>query len=313
MNDDDISSLIRLAHSTRLSLKKPSQSYFRVVSIISYEDFDGNVVNLFGANIESVFIGGSICAERAALCKLRMAHNVKSVLSILIVSDALFPLSPGLLCREFLSSYLDRKVPVIMSGSSSDFESIRCDVGDLYPFQSIYTNVERKDLLQFGASFSEKMDKIESYFEGAKLLETYSAAKEFIKYDSNHALHPISYAAAVLFDDGQIEAACQLKAAEYGSTLDPVSQLVRLIIAKGRENVEPKFLIQVDQFGIMHAPFATARALLAEQGHDGICCVVHGIDGKIKNVTIALLVPKIGSYVTDELICRASDQKTECC
>jgi len=35
------------------------------------------------------------------------------------------------------------------------------------------------------------MDKIESYFEGAKLLETYSAAKEFIKYDSNHALHPI--------------------------------------------------------------------------------------------------------------------------
>ena len=94
--------------------------------------------------------------------------------------------------------------------------------------------------------------------------------------------------ASVLFDDGSTEVAWQLKAMEYGATLDAVSLLAQPICmrqlcgggaAGGGACARPVLILQVDQFGVLHAPFAPARSFLHEHRHDGVTIAVHG-DGK---------------------------------
>lgn len=74
-----------------------------------------------------------------------------------------------------------------------------------------------------------------------------------------------------MFSTGRIETCWQLKALEYGSTLDPVSQL--LVIMErvcDLQKESPQYIICVDQFGTIHAPFAQARSLLCEHGYGGV-------------------------------------------
>jgi hypothetical protein len=89
--------------------------------------------------------------------------------------------------------------------------------------------------------------------------------------DKFNNIHPIKLAAGILFSTGRIETCWQLKALEYGSTLDPVSQL--LVIMERVCNLEeeiPQYIICVDQFGTIHAPFAQARSLLCEHGYGDV-------------------------------------------
>ncbi|CAM9507958.1 unnamed protein product, partial [Phaeothamnion confervicola] len=94
-------------------------------------------------------------------------------------------------------------------------------------------------------------------------------------FQTRDALHPIRYAAAVLFDDGTVETASQLKALEYGATADAVVQLVATMQQKRRAAVGARYVMQVDQFGNLHAPFAMARSILAEHGHGEVIVLVH--------------------------------------
>ena len=96
--------------------------------------------------------------------------------------------------------------------------------------------------------------------------------------DSRTALHPLQYGAAVLFSDGSTSVAYQKKALEYGCSLDAVNQLAQAIEDKGREPGAPcpVLLAQADQFGVLHAPFAPARAYLSEHGHGNCEIAVHG-------------------------------------
>jgi hypothetical protein len=116
-------------------------------------------------------------------------------------------------------------------------------------------------------------------------------------------LHPIRYgaAAAVLIteESGEDEneagthdvleywQAHQLKAMEYGSSEDPVCQLVARANRFNKEeccnkknnNMKKRIarvvaVAQVDQYGVPHAPFGAARALLVEHGHGGAHVVV---------------------------------------
>lgn len=48
-----------------------------------------------GTNAEPSTIGGSICAERAAMCKLREAKDCKRVTKVVVVTDNPGPLAPG--------------------------------------------------------------------------------------------------------------------------------------------------------------------------------------------------------------------------
>ena len=94
-------------------------------------------------------------------------------------------------------------------------------------------------------------------------------------------LHPIKYGAAVFFSDGSIAQTHQKQSQEYGCTLDAVTQLASFIehkIEGGR--IRPILLVQCDQFGIAHAPFAEARAYLSEYGHNDMFVAIHNIIGE---------------------------------
>ena len=106
-----------------------------------------------------------------------------------------------------------------------------------------------------------------SRMDGAKYLVR--KARDVANKDSRSSLHPLRYGAAVLYSDGTTSVAYQKKALEYGCSLDAVGQLANEIEERGREYGHPRpvLLVQSDQFGIPHAPFAPGRAYLSEHGH----------------------------------------------
>ncbi|KAG5186753.1 hypothetical protein JKP88DRAFT_288551 [Tribonema minus] len=323
---------VTMAHRLRRSLEPPHQSRFRVVCVIEYEDDGGATHVVTGTNAEPGYIGGSICAERAALCKLREAPFVARVASVTVVTDADAPLCPSVLCREFLATHLDPDVTVIMSGASvlcreflatltspsscldrgmktADEDSVEtCRIGDLYPFPCIYGVTDREALLRHGFEFARRADAPETAIKtlglsaavaesaikalgmSAAVAETairalglsaavaevlllllllslaYELAQRETARDAKDALHPLRYAAVVVYEDGTSAAAHQLKAAEYGSTLDPVSQLLRgMLDRKLDDGVRATHI--VDQFGNCHAPFAPARYICITSIH----------------------------------------------
>lgn len=109
-------------------------------------------------------------------------------------------------------------------------------------------------------------------------------------------IHPIRYGAAVLFNDGTVVLASQKVALEYGCSLDAVGQLAsaidrkaNIILQDGRA-CRPMMLVQCDQFGIAHPPFAQGRAYLSERGYGDCKILVHRLTngnnrlkGKISN------------------------------
>jgi cytidine deaminase len=118
------------------------------------------------------------------------------------------------------------------------------------------------------------------------------AAHQASLEDDRDALHPIRYGAAMVMqcggggdDDDRLEIlqASQKKALEYGSTQDAVCQLLALLNMKERRHgggaitnkkqqqddnspIQVLCIVQVDQFGIPHVPFAAARSMLVEHG-----------------------------------------------
>ena len=91
--------------------------------------------------------------------------------------------------------------------------------------------------------------------------------------DTRDELHPLRFGAAVVFADGGVASAWQKKALEYSCSLDAVTQLAQAIEAR-RAAAAPEaegdgaaaVIAMADQYGMLHGPFATARAYLAEHG-----------------------------------------------
>ncbi|KAL7564682.1 hypothetical protein ACA910_021237 [Epithemia clementina (nom. ined.)] len=154
--DDDDIMLLQHAHALRESLSKPRLSDFRVVALLLVvldDDNDRNEIMVIpGANDEpGPFLGGAICAERAAFLQLRAwwlwrqqqqqhqpqpssalalrapTANPPKVDRIYIVSDAQTePLPPGLLCREYMYGHeaTTPETVVIMQSSTSSTTTI---------------------------------------------------------------------------------------------------------------------------------------------------------------------------------------------
>ena len=114
-----------------------------------------------------------------------------------------------------------------------------------------------------------------------------------VSLDKHTDMHPLQFAAAVEFDNGDVEVAWQLKGLEYGCTLDPVVQLIREMEKRKQlgGNVLPVMLVMVDQFGTCHAPFAQGRALLTEYGYNDLMVIVHDATGTCCMTTAQSLAP----------------------
>ena len=67
---------------------------------------------------------------------------------------------------------------------------------------------------------------------------------------------------------------------EYGCSLDAVTQLAPAMNAKRSCGLDTIQIVQVDQYGIAHPPFAPARAFLVEQGYGHVSIFMHDFDVK---------------------------------
>ena len=175
--------------------------------------------------------------------------------------------------------------------------TLRTTIAELYPFPSPYTRLTAPQSVALGRKYMEStiqsttIQDLNSLHDGdtttaKKLLElAILEAKQSVS-SSGQENHPIHFGAAVLFEDQSISTSRQSSALEYGCTLDAVSQLVPYIQDKKKTTsscttatttttttTTPVLIVQADQYGIAHSPFAPARAFLSENGY-GQCHVL---------------------------------------
>jgi len=291
---EDDRELIKLCNLQRSSLSQPpTQSSFRVYALLFFLTDDIPGLQLVeGTNTEPSYIGGSICAERSALSKLRMFSNPKLV-KLIVTTDAREPISPGLLCREFLFSHATDASLSIVFGDGESEKVVTCTIGELYPFPYIYRSILGDKIGDFGRALTCPGFKIESssFVNSDDIQECYTMAFQATVNDKS-PIHPLRLGACVQYADGSRDVAWQLKGLEYGCTIDPVCQLIRGMVLK-----TPKLLVMCDQYGVAHAPFAQARALLCEHGFGQLIICVHTLSADIERVltpcltTAAALAP----------------------
>ena len=290
------------AESIRLRLAKPRQSRFRVVAVVTYRTATGSIGVCVGANDEPCYIGGSICAERSALLQLRLL-DAGQVCGIYIVSDAEFPIPPGMLCREFMisSPHICPEMPIIMAskGFKSREESYaqvrKIRLKELYPFPGIFARETIESCIEYHKSVQQGKVDIVQPEEGSAEHSVWNAAKAAAQLDSKIDLHPMQYGAAAMCSDGKLFVGYQKKAIEYGCTLCAVTQLAQAV----EEHIQSKkvdlaLLAQVDNMGICHAPFAAARSWLAEYGHGSCKVLIHETEDaaiRLKQVSVDDLCP----------------------
>lgn len=198
---DDLLDVL-LAHKYRISLTSPPrQSYFRVVAVVFFSLVDNNGIvvhrderhHVVGTNDEPHSIGGSICAERAALLQLRFIPNLDSITKIVIVTDNSDCVSPGMLCREFMASH-DRipwDVPILLgrsvckncglsiTGNACGDSFKRFDV-DKDNFQKIQTNI----FADCSATGFEESNHAKQYTAPHDFLGTVTSLRELFPYPS---------------------------------------------------------------------------------------------------------------------------------
>lgn len=169
-----------------------------------------------------------------------------------------------------------------------------CKLGELYPSPYVYRYLKRDQVMEYAQEYASSSGSIGECSCNAEIHEVHRRALEVIRFDDATTLHPLQFAAGVLYENGDIEVSWMLKALEYGNTLDPVSQLVvgmerrrvetvleatsdqenQSASALGRERHFPKIILMTDQFGVCHAPFAMARSILSEHNYGNAQVVV---------------------------------------
>lgn len=284
--------LIACAYSLRDLTDAPMHSGFNVIAIITCEAPDGSLFTLTGGNNETCNIGGSLCAERSALSKLRW-HDCDRIVSVHIVTSSSEPITPGLLCREYLAEVAPQTLRVVLHAQDS---CLITTLGELLPVAPIYAGVRRSNVEGYARRFVEVAEKPTSSAGRALLGEDGERLRQEVlaatSDDARDVLHPIRLAAGVLFSDGSIETAAQNKMLEFGSTVDPVQKLAQALELKRAAGVQPKLIVMSDQFGALHAPWARARSYLYEEGFDAAYVVAHDRDGKLQKLTVEELVPE---------------------
>lgn len=289
LSSEDVSYLRRLMALKR-TIVPPAQSDFRVCAMLKMEDSrSGATVDVSGTNWETVSLSNSLCAERSACSKLREMAPMR-LRCVYITTDLHECVTPGLLCREVLLELEDAcdSTPVVLGGDDGDGRLgvvRRTTLGALYPHPSVLRGVERRDLASAALALAAEAENVAAHYDvsGASSLgilervqraELHKAAVEATTRDARDDLHPIRYGAAALLDDGTIVSAAQFKALEYGNSVGAVVMLLGEIERRRRASgALPVVLMQADQHGTLHAPFAQGRTCLFEMGF-GACAVV---------------------------------------
>uniref|UniRef100_A0A7S4QQ05 Cytidine deaminase n=1 Tax=Alexandrium monilatum TaxID=311494 RepID=A0A7S4QQ05_9DINO len=272
---------VEAAHRLRRDYAPPRQSKFRVAALLRFTRQDGSMGTIGAVNAEphDANIRGAICAERAALCRFQReeADRGSRVRRVVCVTDADAPIFPGPLCREFLTATCEPDVEVVAAGTG-DSKTLVQPLRELLPLPSIYRRGDQDSMKALGS----KLGATAGAPAGGPLAAAYTAAVALARrQEAQAAVFPVLFAAAVVFGDGRVHSAAELKGIEYGCTVDAVSLLLPEML-RSREDVDMPsvFIVQADNFGLAHAPFAAARSLLMEHGFGDVKVCAHTDDGR---------------------------------
>lgn len=265
--------LLKMATQLREAREKPISSLFRVHCILKLSDdtppfrgittLDDGTMIVMGCNTETTFMGGSLCAERGAICQLALFPQRPTISCVYIVSDASVCITPGALCREVLIEYTQNPGLRIVLSNSSLTTVETTNLGLLYPYPSLFMGVPVNELVEFGSDLAETAHEIVDP-EFKKLVEK---ALEYIKASNIHgrSLHPIDFVAAVQYTDGTTDFSVIAKALEFGCSIYPMDRLTHCMETSYKtRGVLPAKIIQADQFGNLHSLFPPARSYFSE-------------------------------------------------
>jgi cytidine deaminase len=308
--------ILALALALKDELEPPHQSNFRVFCIMTYaDDTDGISPSadahalraMTGTNCEACGIHASFCAERTALVTLRNRANgfalLRNVRGLYLVCDGLTEITPGLLCREMLSSFIPMSTPVWLGGRRADGSlAVRVVALDaLLPFPHAYRGMRAHAIQQqfaaHRAEFSSARMLDDLYPDSSPsaasssaispspspaavprdvLTRLVAAVEAAIDRDAQ-PWHFARIAAGVAFADGSVFVAHQDKGLEYGTSV-PAEIKIFVELQRRRDSStssssssaplpQPLCLLVIDHLGVWHAPCGQARALFSEFGY----------------------------------------------
>tara|TARA_B100000780_G_C21093059_1_gene440608 strand:- start:374 stop:1465 length:1092 start_codon:yes stop_codon:yes gene_type:complete len=272
----------------------PRQSMFRVYAILTWKNDASNMTGwVSGTNSESAYIGGSLCAERAAAVQLRELPPTCRVTAVYLCSDLLeTPITPGVLCREYLLSCVASDVPIWLTTANNSVTR-QTSLLELYPYPSLFEGIARNNIIARGKACCQRITSMDCNIkkfnnQWSTLITNASEASLFDVLGGS--MHPVKYGSAMEFEDGEIVCGWQKAGLEYGTTIDAVTSLLHRMDEKSP--IRPIRLVVVDQFGNLHAPVAPARAQLYERDNGGLKVAVDNTDtGQRCEVDLASLVP----------------------
>lgn len=272
---------VATAQAIREAYTAPAQSSFRVAAVIRFRRADGTEGTAVGVNVEphDANIRGAICAERAALCKFQHDEGPGSEITrVVCVTDSPKPIFPGPLCREYLTSVCLPETEILAAGSADPFKFITASLRDLLPLSSAYCRLRVAKMKELAVALQDKVCAPAD----SKLADVYHAAvKQARTQKAQESVFPIVFAAAVQFSNGRVHAVSELKAMEYGCTVDAVSLLLpEMLRVRAESGLAAVSVMQADQYGIAHAPFSAARTLLVEHGFKTVLLAAHSSSGE---------------------------------
>ena len=114
------------------------------------------------AEVAQPALAGAICAERAAMLQAlgQGPTRLQTLLQVVIVSDAASPITPGNLCREFMSEYGGPATPLLLASAaeppptavgaappSVPVEIVAVTLGELYPHPPLLAKVPKAEVV----------------------------------------------------------------------------------------------------------------------------------------------------------------------
>ena len=277
-------------------------------------EHDGLPVHfLTGTNTESVWLGGSICAERSALTQLRQIPYGR-VLAVYLVSQLATPLAPGMMCREMLLQFLSLDSRIVMAARQPDSGSRvvkAMTMGQLYPHPPLHLHVSSPHLVAYSQHLaSERPDPVLSSLPLAikhqivRLLSYDRFKSPSLTSESSH--YPLRFSASVFVlsadDNCTSSVSCESSYLdEWSHSQDPLTASLPLLPALPAHTPSALLFVQHDQYGVLHAPFASARAHLTQRGYGDAWCVFHErrVEAAESNGELELVCVRVGELVVD--------------
>ena len=290
---------------------------------LKHED-DGLPVHFVtGTNTESVWLGGSICAERSALTQLRQIPY-RRVLAVYLVSQLSTPLAPGLMCREMLLQFLSLSTRIVMGARQSGSEGLlvkAMTMRHLYPHPPLHLHVSSPRLIDFSQQLASKrpepaLSSLPPAIEQRIVRLLADARLDPLSSTTASSHYPLRFSASVFVlsdaDSCTSSVSCESSYLdEWSHSQDALTACLSQLPSLEVDSPSSLLLVQYDQHGVLHAPFAAARAHLTQRGYGSAWCVFHewrGEAGETSELELECLPVRdlvvVGSDLTGVDLCK---------